>query len=214
MKTIFLLLISLSISTEICSQTIEEQLNELGVFKEKVVFEWLKGDEVKEESPYVIVDGQSKPKKHKVLDPKKIKRIEKLEPELANHLFGDKSKNGVFKIITKEEATNDSYFKVVSNPAHHSTCKTLESKNEKKSCTEEYLKSQLKDKIGEQEEFVLAISIDANGKITNLEVQKGNSNEALDKLFDQWKNEKYAWYPGIQRDVFIKQIIYFKHKEG
>lgn len=207
---ILLIAVQLIVSASLFSQTIREELSDLGVFKEKVVYEWLKEDELSENLPYVVIDRQTKPKSYKDVDPSEVKRIDKLDAKLGEHLFGDKAKNGVYRIIIDDETNKDSYFKLVSSSAYHSSCKLLEGAAEKKKCTEDYLDQHLNDLVSDQEEFAMQMSIDYNGNITSLEIVKGESNKELEELFEIWKKSELEWYPGVQRGFFVNQYLYYK----
>lgn len=214
MKSSILTLLALIVITALHAQTIEEELNELGVFKEKLVFQWLNQDELSDTAPYVVIDRQIKSNLKKNIDPKKVKRIEKINDKLATHLFGSRAQNSVYRIVINENVNKDSYFKIITNPSYHSSCKTIEDKKGKQKCTEEYLKNQLADKIGNQENFVLEISVDFKGNIANLVIREGDSNKSLEKLFKKWKQKKYDWYPGIQSGSFVNQYIYYRNSKS
>ena len=210
MKIKLVLFLFFAVFTNLFSQSIENQLNDLGVFKEKVVYEWIDKEKLDDTAPFVVVDWTRRPSRYKKIDPKKVVRVERLNQILADHLYEEDAKYGVYRLVIDEKTNKEAFFKLVTNPPFHSSCRGLEDKKSRKKCTREYLDSELINLVEDQQKFVLEIAIDRTGKVVETNIRKGKSSPALEKLFEKWKRNDFEWYPGMQKNYFVNTYYYYE----
>jgi len=210
MKSTLTLSIILLIAIQLPAQTITDQLKDLGVFREKIVFERINETDLPESAPLVVVDWEFKPVYYKKIDPSKIIRIEELDRQLAKHLYKNEK---AYRLVVDEKTNAEAVFKIVSHPPFHASCPTDYTKKEKEKCTKNYLEQALKGLLIDQDLFVLEIIIDRTGSITETNILKGKSNSKLESFLKAWKKEKFNWYPGRQRNNFVNCSYVFEHRQ-
>ncbi|HPN70991.1 MAG TPA: hypothetical protein PLZ32_15790 [Saprospiraceae bacterium] len=212
MRIKFCLIIFTVFSANLQAQTIKEQLMKFG-FKDKLMMERIIPNKTDSSAPYVIIDWSKSMFNYQKVSVDEIKRIDKLDDKLALHLFGEKAKNGAYRIVIDELTNKDAYFKAVTSSTFHSSCKNINDNKLRIKCSTDFLNAKFDPLMESQEEVKIDIGIDRSGNLTGYYPVGANNIDKFKGLLNTMQALKYDWYPAEERNTFVHSIFMYRYKK-